>query len=175
MRTWEVAGTAHADQTTLDYGGASGRVWNSSGGFDANQFCGSVNTGPQAEVLRAAMAALHTWVADGEAPASAPLLEIAGEDIARDEDGNARGGIRTPAVDAPVATLTGVGNPSSVFCGLFGQTTPLPPDRLQALHGDHVTYVAKVRRSADAAVEAGYLLEPERDALVDDAEVQVIP
>lgn len=175
VHTWEVAGTAHADQTTLDYGAASGRVWNSGGGFDANAFCGSVNTGPQAEVLRAAMAALHTWVVDGEPPAPAPLLEIADGDIARDELGNALGGIRTPAVDAPVAALTGVGNPSSVFCGLFGQTTPLPPERLQGLYDDHDDYVARVHTSADAALAEGHLLEPERDAVVEEAEERDIP
>ena len=47
--TWEVAGTAHADQSTLDYGVASGRRW-SDAPLDFTALCGRVNTGPQAEV-----------------------------------------------------------------------------------------------------------------------------
>jgi len=34
-----------------------------------------------------------------------------------------KGGIRTPHVDAPVATLSGLGQTGTNFCGLFGTTS----------------------------------------------------
>jgi Alpha/beta hydrolase domain len=52
----------------------------------------------------------------------------------KDAVGNVTGGIRTPAVDAPIAVLSGlppVGAPG--FCVLFGQTKPLTPSQLSAL------------------------------------------
>ncbi len=126
-------------------------------------------------VARAAMSSLRTWVVDGTAPPTAPRIEGAGVAIVRDADGNALGGVRTPAVDAPISTLTGEGNPSSVFCILFGQETPFTPERLRALYADNAAYVAAVTAAADEAVRAGFILEPERDQIVADAEASGIP
>ena len=74
--TWEVAGTAHADQSTLDYGIASGSRWSDAGaGLDLTDLCGTSNAGPQPEVARAARERLRAWVVDSTPPPSAPLLE----------------------------------------------------------------------------------------------------
>jgi hypothetical protein len=73
LRTWEMAGTSHADQSTLDYGIASGHVW--SPGEKAPDFttlCGRINDGPESVIVSAAFAALNGWVAKGIAPATAP-------------------------------------------------------------------------------------------------------
>jgi hypothetical protein len=167
--TWEVAGTAHADRATLDYGAASGAAWSGREVGSAidrlTETCGSVNTGPQGPVLRAAMERLRAWVVDGSRPPEGAPLETDGSTIARDELGIALGGIRTPPVEAPIAVLTGVGNPSSIFCVLFGQTFPLEPEDLVARYGSTERYVEAVQRSADAAVEAGFLLRPEAEAM----------
>ena len=168
--TWEVAGTAHADADTLVYGSESGQIWSSGGGLDAEALCGTVNDGPHGAVLRAAMHAFRSWVVDGTRPPTSPRIEIVDDEIARDELGNAVGGIRTPAVDVPVSALRGDGNPSSVFCSLFGQSAPFDDQQLRALYGDHATYVERFTASADEALAAGYLLEPERDEMVAEAE-----
>jgi len=172
IATWEVAGTAHADQSTLDYGIASGSRWSDAGaGIDLTALCGPANDGPQPEVARAALEALRAWVVDGTPPPASPDLMTAPDGaLLRDADGNARGGIRTPAVDAPVSSLTGVGNDSSVFCSLFGQEHPLSAGRLAELYPTHTDYVEAVTTSADAAVASGFLLEVDRDAIVDEAE-----
>jgi hypothetical protein len=168
--TWEVAGTAHADADTLVYGAESGRVWSSGGSLDAEGLCGSINDGPHGAVLRAAMDGFRTWVVDGIRPPSAPPIEIVDDQIVRDELGNAVGGVRTPAVDVPISALSGDGSPSSVFCSLFGQSRPFDAQQLLQLYGDHETYVERVTASADAAVDAGFLLPPERDSIVRTAE-----
>ena len=168
IATWEMAGTAHADQATLDYGIASGRRW-SDATVDFRDLCGPANTGPQAEIARAALARLRAWVQDGTPPPAAPPIDSDGTELVRDADGNVLGGLRTPDVDAPVSTLTGTGNSASVFCALFGQEIPFGPERLAALYTTHDDYVAQVRDSAAAAEEAGFLLPYDAAAMVDAA------
>ena len=78
LRTWEVAGTAHADQSILDYNAALA----ASFGLDLSEVCPVINDGPMAEVLRAAVAAVRTWVVDGEPAPTAPRFEVANQAIA---------------------------------------------------------------------------------------------
>src|SRR5262245_51119384 len=169
LRTWEVAGTAPADQAILDYNAewASGGT---GGGFNPPALCGPITTGPQAQVVRAALSALRDWVVDGTKPPEAPRLQRAGEAIARDEHGIALGGIRTPGVDAPVSVLTGVAPEGrSIFCMLFGDTVPFDAAKIASLYPDDDDYVAAVTQSADAAVDAGFLLRADADAFIDAA------
>jgi hypothetical protein len=169
VATWEVAGTAHADQATIDYGIASGRRW-SNAQVDFGPLCGPANTGPQPEVTRAALARLRAWAADGTAPPPSPRIELADGALARNRDGNVLGGIRTPDVEAPVATLTGEGSDASVFCSLFGQEIPFSEARIQALHPTHDDYVDAVTASANGAYDAGFLLADDRDHIIQTAE-----
>ncbi|HEY3143383.1 MAG TPA: alpha/beta hydrolase domain-containing protein [Acidimicrobiales bacterium] len=177
VRTWEVAGTAHADQSTIDYGVESGRAWDTTTVLDFSGLCGRLNEGPQGAVLRRAVGALRDWVVDGTLPPAAPPIEIAGGTaIARDARGNALGGIRTPPTDAPVAVLTGeavAGN--SVFCSLFGQTTPFDAATLTSLYPSHDAYVDAVRAAGQDAVDAGFLLQPDADSYVSAAEAAAVP
>ncbi len=173
--TWEVAGTAHADRSTIDYGRSSGEVWLEGSRADPTASCGEINDGPQPEVLRAAYEALETWIVDGTAPPASPRMEVEGEDLVRDELGNVLGGIRTPAVDAPVSALTGANPSESVFCSLFGGSAPLSDAQLADLYADHEDYVAQVTASADTAVTEGFLLPEDRDAIVAEAEAADVP
>ena len=94
----------------------------------------------------------------------------------RDENGNARGGIRTPHVDVPTATLSGEAPPgSSIACLLFGSTTPLSAERLAELYPSPEDYLAAWEEATDAAIEAGFVLEDDREALLADADPDVIP
>ena len=81
--------------------------------------CGQpINTGPAHYVLDAAFDALDRWVARGVQPSVAPRLQTTGSSpvtFATDAAGNVKGGIRTPAVDVPVATLSGLGQDGSSF------------------------------------------------------------
>jgi hypothetical protein len=175
VRTWEVAGTAHADGSTLEYGRASARVWYDGPDVDFRPLCGVENLGPGAPVLRAAFSALSAWVVDGTLPPTSPRILTAGDEIVVDALGNAVGGIRTPAVDAPVSTLTGESPAESVFCSLFGSTTPLTRQQLMSLYPTHADYVEKVTASADAAVEAGFLLPDDGEAMIEEAKAADVP
>jgi hypothetical protein len=177
IRTWEVAGTAHADASTVAYGIESGRVWNTADDPDFSSTCGRLNEGQQGQVLRRAVADLRTWAIDGTPPAQSPRIEVeADTTVVRDEHGNALGGIRTPAVDVPTATLTGERpGETNVFCSLFGKTTAFDAATLASLYPDHDDYVGKVTAAADAAEQAGFLLEDDAAAIVDAAEGAAIP
>ena len=173
--TWETAGTAHADRSTLDYAVQAGRRWTDAN-VDLSTTCGQVNEGPQEAIVQAAFAALHTWVVDGTKPPASPRLETDEQGaIVRDADGIAEGGIRTPAVDAPTSILTGTNPTDSVICSLFGSTTPLTPEQLAARYPDHDAYVAAVTESAEAAVADGYLLQGAADDLIAQAEQADVP
>jgi Alpha/beta hydrolase domain len=126
-----------------------------------------VNAGPQTWVLRAALRHLNTWVAKGTPPPIGPRMATsdgtgAGQ-LVLDEHGNATGGIRTPHIDAPVATLRGTGNsPASGgglnFCALFGTTTPFTADQLAQLYRNHGVFVVKWARSVIDATRDGFIL-----------------
>jgi hypothetical protein len=108
LRTLELAGAAHADQAAVDYVLESTGVWYDGPPFSIEELCGTVNDGPLQEEMRAGLAAFDAWIGDGGVPPNAPLITMddAGL-IVRDELGNAEGGVRSPAVDAPTMTLSG--------------------------------------------------------------------
>jgi hypothetical protein len=184
VRTWEVAGTAHADQATLEYragpgaadgaGGDGSTAGGDPGGLAG--LCGSINQGPQSLVLRAAVHALRSWVVDGEVPPESPRFEVDGEALARDERGIVVGGIRTAAVDAPVAVLSGeAADDDSIICMLFGSTTPFDAATLAELYPTPDDYVAAVSEATEAAVDAGFVRRADADVVVAAAEDAAVP
>ena len=168
IRLWEIAGTAHADRYQV---GATADLIE----------CGTpINDGPQRFILRTALRAIDTWVRSGEPPPTAPRLEVdvvGGRPvIRRDADGIALGGIRTPEVDVPVAALSGEPGPAqSLICLLLGSARPFSEQRLAELYPDRHTYLDAYRRATDAAIDAGFVLPEDRQAMLDDAQPDVIP
>ena len=175
--TWEVAGAAHADISQLEWGGASNReVEPDRETPDFTALCGPINQGPQPVVLRRAWSDLVAWVVEGTIPASAPPLEIVDGRIARDDLGIAIGGIRTPDVDVPRAVHSGESRPdASIICSLFGSTTPLEAEVLATRYPTHEDYVTRVRESAQAAADAGFLLPEGVEELVAAADAAPVP
>lgn len=175
FRLWEVAGTSHADTYTLILGfedrgndPSVANVFEEASPIPGIIECDSpINAGPQHWVLKAALAALELWVREGVAPAMAPRLELTGTpaEFVLDDLGNVVGGIRTSYVDAPVARLSGLGQSGGSFCGIFGTTMLFDEETLAALYPDHDAYVAAVDAATDAAVEAGFLLEPDAELI----------
>jgi hypothetical protein len=177
LRTWEMAGTSHADQQTIDYGLASGRTW--APGVTAPDFtamCGRINDGPQELIVRNAIASLRSWVVAGTQPARSAPLQVSGGAIDRDQRGNALGGIRTPAVDAPTETLQGTFDlHKSVICALFGSATPFDATTLRSLYPTHQDYVHDVAASAQSAVRSGFLLPADARTVSQAANAAPVP
>ena len=200
IREWESAGTAHDDTYGLLYS----RQDNLNGAADQEAFssmlnppknpipgiidCAApINASSHTYELRAAVAALEQWVRTGNAPPQSPRLEVNASKtgFVTDADGNALGGIRTPQVVAPVAKLSGLGQPGSVtasapgqatsshstvvgagvLCGIFGTTVPLSATQLASLYPTHTDFVKKWDAAVAADVHEGYLLEPDARTL----------
>src|SRR5262245_15484366 len=168
FRLWEVAGAAHCDTyflcaAALDSGELP--VDELAAMIDGAADSGMplsvpMNSGPQMHyVLQRAIDDLDRWVRDGTPPATAPRLTDDGGQLARDELGIGRGGVRTPWVDAPLAVLSGLGQPGDMT-ELFGTTRVIAPDAVAALYpGGSADYLDRFRASASAAVSAGFVLE----------------
>jgi Alpha/beta hydrolase domain len=176
FRLWEVAGNAHYDAYGVvkgprDRGGdpAVAEVIETKSGDSAGVISCAlpINDGPGHWVLKAGIAALDHWIRTGEPAASAqPMARNAeGTDLQRDQYGNAVGGVRTPYVDAPVATLTGSGQTGSSFCFLFGTTALFDEATLSTLYPTREAYIDAIDTTTDSAVEKGFVL-PEDGELI---------
>ena len=168
IRTWEMAGTSHADQWQL-------------GSLPASILgCTTpINTGPMHEVVQAAFTAFDNWVVHGTQPPSPPPFRLASTDpvrLALDSHGNVIGGVRTPAVDVPVSTLSGsppTGAPT--VCQYFGSTVAFTPAQLAALYGTQSNYIREYTRSLDKAVASGYILRADKASLLAQAKQMQFP
>jgi hypothetical protein len=163
VRLWEIAGAAHADLFQI-------------GEFESFLGCPDpVNRGQQAYVVRAALRSLEGWARGGPAAPTAPLLEVEGDGFVLDDNGNVRGGLRTPVVDAPVQVLSGSAAPeASLICSLFGRTLPMDPARIAALYGSLDDYLAAYAAATDAAIAAGFVLAEDRDAVLAEARPDLV-
>ena len=187
FRVWEVPGTAHADAYNLGIGdNDSGDRAGDAALFQAMLTpsaevyggiisCTSpINAGPHTYVLRAAVRALDQWIRTGDAPASQPRITMtSATEIARDGWGDALGGMRTPQVEVPVATLSGEGQSGASFCGLFGTTVPIEENQLAMTvpvdppgASAHQSFVTAWSRSLGRAVDNGVILEADAPALL---------
>ena len=73
-----------------------------------------------------------------------------------------------------MARLLGDGQEGETFCFLFGMTIPFDQATLDDLYLDHQTYVAAVEASTQQAVDAGFLLPPDADLIIEAAELSDI-
>jgi Alpha/beta hydrolase domain len=158
-RLWEVAGTAHFDEDGL----------HALTGIPKEQMATTpplgcaqrINSAPQRYIVDTAIHDLALWAAGGPAPPKAPPIAISSGPapaIERDEFGNARGGIRLPQLEAPVATLSGEPGGGPGFCSLFGFTAPFDAARLSSLYPRHEDYVKAFSKAADRGQRDGFLL-----------------
>jgi len=173
IRTWELAGTAHADAHIIR------AILGGSRDASVGSFLGCadpINTGPHHEGVQAALRRLVEWVEEGTAPPAGERIMTTDSDpvaIVRDELGFALGGVRNPLVDVPVVVTTGDpwtdvdldSDESLDVCALFGQTLPIEPTGLTELHGSPEGYVAAFDAAATAAVSAGFLLDYDAEQL----------
>jgi hypothetical protein len=147
IRYWEVAGTPHGVTKRSDL--PNGRGWEPN----------TLRFNPVAE---SAIRHVRRWVAEGRPAPSFPRIEVeAGRPprIRRDADGNARGGIRLPELEVPVAEYRGVATGTGLP-PLFGAARPFSEERLMALYPSRQCFEEQWRRAVDA-LEASEAVRPE--------------
>ncbi|MGA7051949.1 MAG: alpha/beta hydrolase domain-containing protein [Mycobacterium sp.] len=150
FRSYEVAGAPHAAKIV---------------GCDGNG-----SSFPMSAFLRAALRLLFRWTEDEITPPTAPRIALRIDDVVAeaqvDRFGNAIGGVPSPFLDAPIACYEAHSTPGPV-CMLAGRETALPYEVLASRYGDVQTYLAEFTISLDATIQAGFLLEDDRSALLE--------
>jgi hypothetical protein len=181
LRTWEIAGTAHADNYIIqvgriDTGFASladlVAAYAPTSKLMGAQLAQSINFAPQHHyVVQAALVALHSWVRSGEpAPIAQPieLTDTNPPQLILDENGLATGGIRTPWVDVPIARTSGLGNENNVMASLFGSGEPFDAAILRRLYPCGTKeYLAHFEASLDTAIAQGFVLVADRQEILE--------
>jgi hypothetical protein len=191
FRLWEVAGTTHIDAYNLGvalsddgncdtdlalfaYLSSPPTVVNAPEGLPISFSCGGTgfNAGQQHYVFQTALQGLLRWASTGVPLPKMPRLEVdtstTPPTFRLDTNGNARGGIRTPAVDAPLAVLSGIPAPNAPgFCGTFGQTHPFTSIQVAELYPTHADFVRQWRRAVKHALSSGVLLPDDARRLAD--------
>ena len=135
-----------------------------------NRACdGNGSTYPNSFFVQAALASLFRWAEDGEAPSEAERITLAVDDVvstsAVDEDGNALGGVRSPFVDLALVRY-GIATGPGPLCKLAGIEEPLDPAMLRERYGTVDEYMDRFAEQLDDTIEAGFLLEGDREALL---------
>jgi hypothetical protein len=177
FRYYELAGTSH---TAVHKG-----VYVIPGFFTLEQTCthrqNTLADGPVfgAYLYNAMWSNLDRHARGGPPPPNGKLIETADGAIVRDEYGNARGGLRLPELDVPVATylpnnevveslpplLSGFRPLLGLFCALTGSVFPFDAETLAALYPSADDYVTPYERRLDWLVHRRFLLPDDAEAL----------
>jgi hypothetical protein len=184
LRVWEMPGTSHADIYTfgagfIDSGSAPidklAAAWHPMDSILGMKLAKPVNAAPQHHyIVEAALASLNRWVETGAMPPQAqPMTATAGAQpgsppaLTRDANGETEGGIRTPWVDVPVATLSGGGNGGSPLAMLAGSTVVFDQPTLDRLYpGGKSEYLKKFEASLDSTIQAGFILPADKSEIL---------
>ncbi len=167
IRTWEVAGTSHADAYLV-------------GGNGAILGCTHpINDGPQHQVVQAAFTAFDKWVVDGTPPPTPAPFRLASTNPATYDTRQVRQRHRRRAhaggrhADLHFERAGPAG--ATVICSLFGSAIPLSAATLAALYPTKADYIAAYTKSLDKAITGGYILAADRSAMLAQAETAPIP
>jgi hypothetical protein len=117
---------------------------------------------------------LVEWVRDGKAPPLALPIETANNAVARDADGNAKGGIQLSQHAVPTAVNRGdnsqaAGSSAGQFCMLLGSYEPFSDAKLTMLYPRHDVYLKTVKDATDKNFRTGFILKPDADATIAEA------
>ena len=100
-----------------------------------------------------------------------PRIEFGGDPpaIVRDDDGIARGGIRLPSVEVPLAHNSAIQQTPDVFARLMGFHEAFPDEKVRRLYGSRDAYLARYEEALRAAEAASVVLPRDVDPLVAEA------
>ncbi|MEQ1581857.1 MAG: alpha/beta hydrolase domain-containing protein, partial [Steroidobacteraceae bacterium] len=176
FRVYEVAGLAHLDAR------------NNGARFNQSHCANPLTKFPNEAYMAVALSHLVQWVDKGTLPPKADRVLADfnvtndGSLMLLDENGNARGGIRNPYVDVPVAKYTAVNTPTqaglsskagamgpALLCTLSVWETPIPAAKLKQLYGSKDAYVKKFEARLNELEKAGWSLPVYHDLILADA------
>jgi hypothetical protein len=170
-RLYEIAGAAHIDKYAYDTLpvfadeiAASGTAQGSPE-WPFNAMCDPpipLSTNPLLKYsYDAALMNLDQWARKGIAPPHEERMLVTDGPmpaLVLDENSHAKGGVRSPWVDVPVATYTTT-SPGPGTCAELAHTIPFTADRIKALYPSSQDYSKKVAADVDALVKAHWFTE----------------
>lgn len=179
-RVWEIPGAAHADNYTIqgafiDNGLAPveelAHTYRPTDMLMGRRLDHFLNFAPQHHyVLHAAIARLHEWVATGRTAPSAPRIELtdtAPPTMVADHHGIARGGVRTPWVEVPLAATSGLNPQTDRMSALFGSGEPFDSAHLARLYpGGLSHYLTEFTAALDCTISAGLIVGADRQEIL---------
>jgi hypothetical protein len=115
---------------------------------------------------------LDEWVQHGVPMPSEPRIRrdpAARDGIARDSDGNALGGVRTPWLDVPAARYA----PTCTCHPLTGQMVPLDSDTMAARYGGSAAYLEQFDAAVDTLVRRRWLRADDAGFVKEQARAEV--
>jgi hypothetical protein len=178
FRLYEVAGGSHLDKFAYDPFASTGDAAKAGNLQGTPEFPFAGRCTPEIQLIEyplmpyayhAALNHLDNWVRKGVAPPHADRIQVKDADTAHatvmmDQYGNALGGIRTFWVDDPVAQFT-QNSTGPGPCAELGHSVPLSWQKLEAIHGDYKSYVAKASASLDKSVKDGWITKADADKM----------
>ena len=167
MRFWESAGTCHVSQQ----GRAARQALTDRDQLVTQPPVPGINAIPMNPLYDAAYHHMHRWLTEGVAPPIQPRIEFEGypAEVVRDEHGIARGGIRLPQADVPVATNSATPLTPDISGFLAGSSQPFKREKLDSLYGEKANFIAQFTDAANDAVSRGVLMPREVPWLVAEA------
>jgi hypothetical protein len=115
-------------------------------------------------IFHSSFANIDRWVREGTPAPRAARVEVRNEGtpkatLARDQFGNALGGVRSPFVDVPTATYHDDHGSNPGCGGNFGYSEAFDWARLEATYGSYKGYVSKLTEAVNRAVKERWLTE----------------
>lgn len=164
---WESAGTSH----TSAQGQRARQAKFDRDGLRTLPAAEGINRIPMLTLYDAAYHHMQTWLTTGTPPASQPKVEFAGDppEIVRDEHGIARGGIRLPQADVPLARNSAIPLKDDIFALLAGSSYAFPREKIHGLYGSKDVFLTRFRDAATRAVAAGVLMPRDVEPLIVEA------
>src|SRR5271166_5956113 len=180
LRVWEIAGTAHADNYTIQVApidtGAAALTDIVAAYAPTNMLMGQqldhcINFAPQHHyVLQAALSRLCRWVRTSQPATSAAPIELSDAEPPQpivDANGLARGGVRTPGADVPIARTSGVGTEESTMSSIFGSGEPFDDAAVRRLYpGEVADYLERFTAALDSSIQSGFILAADREEIL---------
>lgn len=168
FRCWEAAGTSHLSAQLM-------KAWQvklNRDGVRELAVLEGINRIALGPLLEAAFRHMQRWLADGTPPPSQPKVEIAGDpvEVVRDEHGIARGGVRLPQVEVPLAQNSAISMAEEFLAYLGGSSHAFPREKVHALYSCKANFLAEFEAAAQRAVDSGVLLPREVAVLVSEAD-----
>ena len=167
FRYWEAAGTSHVSAQSL---AARADKYEREFGVRPPAVDGR-NEVPMIPVFDAAIHHMHGWANGGPPPPPQPLITFEGEppEVVRDDLGLAKGGIRLPQVEVPLARHSAIPLGPDVYSYLYGSTVAFSPETVESLYPDEAGYLARFEEATRAAEKAGVILPADVEPLVQEA------